>query len=314
MSLGRWVRALRGVAAARVRGDDAAWERQRRELALLALDGAADLVTFRRDGLLWTTTAVRHTITRNLFVHGRHPRREVEALGAWLRARGRLGPGRPWAVDVGANVGAPTLFFARDLGRRVLAIEPVPANFELLRRNVDANGFGDRVVCVAAAVAPRPGVVTMLRPAKDGQCEVGTEAARERLAAEGAVASVEVPARPLDDLLAAHGVAPSAVAYAWSDTQGFETEVLRSGTSLWRAGVPAFVEAWPDGLEAHGGVAAFVTAAETSFARFVTSRDLVSAGAEAPERPVGDLGPFLRALDRQTDVLLVPPSLSAASG
>lgn len=315
MGFGRWVHAIRGLTGARLRGDAAGALHHRRELALLALDGDADRITFRRDGLTWTTTAVRHTITRNLYVHGRHPRGEVEALAGWLRAKGRLGPGHPWAVEVGANLGAPTLFFARDLGRRVLAIEPVPENFELLERNVAANGFGGRVTCVRAAVAETSGTLTMLRPAKDGQCEVGSEAAARRLASDdrasggdaaGAVPTVDVPARPLGDLAAENGVRPAEVAFAWSDTQGFETAVVRSGAPLWAAGVPLFVELWPEGLAAHGGVEAFVAAARGAFRTFVPSRDLKADGAAARERPVADLGPFLASLSKQTDGLLVP--------
>jgi FkbM family methyltransferase len=304
VSASRWVRHLRGLAAARVRGDAAEALRHRRELALLALDGDAAHLTFVRDGLEWTTTAVRHTITRNLYVHGRHPRGGISAFGDFLRARGRLSDARPWAVDVGANLGAPTLFFARDLGRRVLAVEPVPANHELLVRNVARNGFSGQVVCAAAAVAEAEGTVAMLRPAKDGQCEVGSEGAVRRLGA--AAASVEVPARPLDALVAALGVAPPEVAFVWSDTQGFETDVLLSGSALWAAGVPLFVEVWPEGLDAHRGVAAFCAAARGAFRAFVPAVDLEAGGAAAEARPVAEFETWVRSLPKQTDALLVP--------
>ena len=306
MSTGRWLRTLKDLALAALRRDAQGVLVERRELALLALDGEARLVTFERDGLVWTTTTVRHTITRNLFVHGRHPRGEVDALGAWLAARGRLGDAYPWAVEIGSNVGAPTLFFVRDLGRRVLAIEPVPANLDLLRRNVAANGMESRVTAVAAAVAREPATLTMLRPPKDGQCEVASAETARRLAADGALERVDVPALPLDRIVAEHGVPPAAVSFAWSDTQGYETGVIASGAALWAAGAPLFVEVWPEGLEAHDGVAAFVAAAEAAFTGYVPSRELLAGGASAAPRPIAGLAAFVAALSRQTDVLLVP--------
>jgi len=45
-------------------------------------------------------------------------------------------------VDVGANVGLYTCL-ARSLGRRAIAVEPLPANLRLLRANLAANGWSD---------------------------------------------------------------------------------------------------------------------------------------------------------------------------
>lgn len=55
-------------------------------------------------------------------------------------------------VDVGANVGDSTLFFA-SLGARVVAYEPDPANFQRLRANVARNpGLASRIRLVEQAV------------------------------------------------------------------------------------------------------------------------------------------------------------------
>lgn len=61
-----------------------------------------------------------------------------------------------WAVDIGAHVGAVTVALALDNpGIRVVAIEPVPPNADLLRANVEANGLTERVIVLenAAGVA-----------------------------------------------------------------------------------------------------------------------------------------------------------------
>jgi len=52
------------------------------------------------------------------------------------------------AVDIGANIGYYALFEAQLVGSegKVYAIEPVPANVELLRKNIEANGYSNMEV------------------------------------------------------------------------------------------------------------------------------------------------------------------------
>jgi FkbM family methyltransferase len=57
-----------------------------------------------------------------------------------------------WAIDVGAHIGGMTIGLAlNNPDLRVIAIEPVPGNVELLRRNVERNGLNDRVVVIDGA-------------------------------------------------------------------------------------------------------------------------------------------------------------------
>lgn len=59
--------------------------------------------------------------------------------------------------DVGANVGAYTLYAAVRRGSRVLAIEPGAANYYLLNKNIELNRLDDRVTALCAAAASRSG-------------------------------------------------------------------------------------------------------------------------------------------------------------
>lgn len=56
-------------------------------------------------------------------------------------------------VDVGANVGAVTVWAAKHGARRVYAIEPEPGNLEALARNLEANGFSDGENAVVETIA-----------------------------------------------------------------------------------------------------------------------------------------------------------------
>jgi FkbM family methyltransferase len=79
---------------------------------------------------------------------------------AWLRES--LGPGMTF-VDLGAHIGYYTLLAARAVGPsgRVFAFEPTRGTFEILRRNVELNGYGAVVTLVQHAVCERSGPVTM---------------------------------------------------------------------------------------------------------------------------------------------------------
>ena len=51
-------------------------------------------------------------------------------------------------IDVGANVGSYTVLAAGAVGSRAFAVEPIPTTFGFLRRNVELNGLGERVLCM----------------------------------------------------------------------------------------------------------------------------------------------------------------------
>jgi FkbM family methyltransferase len=56
------------------------------------------------------------------------------------------------AIDIGAHIGGATVALAMDNpGLRVIAVEAVPPNAELLRQNVARNGLADRVTVIEGA-------------------------------------------------------------------------------------------------------------------------------------------------------------------
>ncbi len=67
-------------------------------------------------------------------------------------------------LDVGANIGAHTVFFANAVGRtgRVVAIEPLRSNFQMLCANLTLNGL-DQVEPVHMAVGRKAGTVQVPR-------------------------------------------------------------------------------------------------------------------------------------------------------
>ena len=72
---------------------------------------------------------------------------EVYRLPERLRPAGVL-------VDLGANIGMASVWYSRRYGiDRVVAVEPVPANVAILRKNLAANSVANEIV--RATVGPR---------------------------------------------------------------------------------------------------------------------------------------------------------------
>jgi FkbM family methyltransferase len=65
-----------------------------------------------------------------------------------------------WAIDVGAHIGTVAILMARQFpDLRVLAVEAVPDNSDLLERNIARFGYGERITSIRAWAA-RPNELT----------------------------------------------------------------------------------------------------------------------------------------------------------
>jgi FkbM family methyltransferase len=117
-------------------------------------------------------------------------------------------------LDVGANIGTHTLFFAERVGEsgRVLAFEPVPAIFRLLCCNLALNGLG-QVWAQPAGVGRIGGRVRVPAVRLDEPANLGATA----LTRDG---EDEAPVVAIDDL------ALTACDLLKADVEGMEDEVI----------------------------------------------------------------------------------------
>jgi len=126
---------------------------------------------------------------------------QLVEFGVWepgltALVRKRVRPGGTF-VDVGANVGYYTLLAAKLVGPagRVIAFEPVPAEFELMRRGVEANGFHSGVYLEQKALSNKQGRLELYLSAANRGANSVVETSGE--------AHVSVPAITLDEYLGA---------------------------------------------------------------------------------------------------------------
>jgi FkbM family methyltransferase len=162
-----------------------------------------------RGGLLGTPLARRLITIR--FRDGRKLRCRIEEFeGYWavFLRRSYDFPGIRWpavrsVVDVGANIGAATLWFAGQAPlARVVAVEPDPQVWPLLKENVEANQLQGRVQIVQAAMGATSGtarlapgrysIETRLAPTATDQGHVATVMTLAELLEQARMPAVDV--------------------------------------------------------------------------------------------------------------------------
>jgi FkbM family methyltransferase len=208
-------------------------------------------------------------------------------------------------VDVGANIGTTSIVAARQFGfRRVVAVEPEPDNFKLLAINRVANGLGERMDCVNAALSDREGELQLrLHPRNFGAHWVMTNLGAEP-APEGKEArTVPVVGTTLRTLLDRHGIAARELGLVWMDAQGSEGHILRGAGDVLDPGPPLCLELWPHGLEVQGGAGMLFEILKDRYTHFY---DLREKSKEAPTiMAIGEIEEFARTIQRKLTEVLV---------
>lgn len=211
-----------------------------------------------------------HTMFRGPLV-----RCEVEGAQLWVDARDRvighyLLSGYPYEqdeldlvrkclepggyfLDVGANIGYFAVLAAKHVGPsgRVVALEPEPHNFKILRRNIGLNGLGN-VRAVNYAAVDRPQSLTLYLSSYnfgDHRIFDGDDDSLENLGTRQN--RVQVRGIALDQFLQEERFAPDLIKI---DVQGAEQSVLAGlrETLSTDADIRLLMEFWPHGMRRFG--------------------------------------------------------------
>lgn len=161
---------------------------------------------------------------------------EMDFMSRYLRPGDRF-------LDVGANIGAYTLFAASLTGPNgnIDAIEAVPILATGLRANIELNGLEGRVTIYEVAASDHSGEIRF-RVDRDVTSRMAVDTDPDHTVKV-------VPCSPLDDL-----VPPGAIALAKIDVEGAEVSVLRGMSKRLRASDPPvlLLEVLPNQLKRQG--------------------------------------------------------------
>jgi FkbM family methyltransferase len=192
-------------------------------------------------------------------------------------------------VDVGACIGTTTLTALRAGFGRVLALEPEPSNFRILRANLTFNDAEESVRALRVALSDRVGTGTVaVVPGKSGSAHLIGDGEDSEWPTE------QVSLSRLDDLAADGVLDPQQVGLLWVDVEGHEAHVLRGAGRTLEHGCPLVVELHPPSLRRTGSTR---TLPELLQDRFAYILDLREEGATVCSSD--RVGELLRASDRE---------------
>lgn len=131
-------------------------------------------------------------------------------------------------LDIGANSGVYSLLAAALGTVSVIAFEPFPLIHELLRCNIDLNGYAEKIHVERLAISDATGKLKLYIPPNIGEIE--TSASLECSFKDKHAEVIDVIASTLDDFLESQGLASEPVAVIKIDVEGHEPAVLRGST------------------------------------------------------------------------------------
>jgi FkbM family methyltransferase len=160
-------------------------------------------------------------LQRLAFVTGGYEAETVELLLALH------GKSDGYLLDVGANVGFIAIPFALRSKAQVVAVEAVPDNVAVLRRNVAANGLQSAITIVPLALGTAPGRVQIQ---VEGDLNPGDGTGTANILPDGSTfdcvrQEIEVTTLDLLDL-------PPRCAVMKLDTDGYDLKVLQGGVEF----------------------------------------------------------------------------------
>jgi FkbM family methyltransferase len=281
----------------------------RRPLFELLRGFASVVVVDGTEGMRFAVRTDDWEIGRHTFVHGAYDlpimRRAIDVIAASRNVPVSHALEGTIVLDIGANVGTSIVPLIRLFGAAGgVAVEPAPANLEMLELTLALNDLTQEVTIVPMAVSDRLGTARLLLSASnlgDHQLAVqGSSTDRDRSGHELEVSVTTV------DALAEQGVFdPHRVGLMWIDVQGLEGHVLAGASRLLGDRVPLVTEFWPSQLRQVDGLERFVGIVERHYSVAVDLR----AGARVASRTVAST--LDAVIDRQdgdafTDVLFLP--------
>jgi FkbM family methyltransferase len=129
-----------------------------------------------------------------------------------------------FALEIGGHIGTQSIQIARsELFSSVIAIEPVPETFQLLRANVAINNCASTVIPVNVGIAEQSGTATLRRSENNiGATQIVTDLDQS----SNEIQTLRV--QSVSDLLEDRGIDADKIGLLWLDAEGMEPEIFAS--------------------------------------------------------------------------------------
>ena len=185
------------------------------------------MATSTDDNIHYIGTSADNLITRNTYINRKNFADDgMKFFHRLAKKYYDIDDSDGYFLDLGANIGTTCIYFKKILAPnlKILAFEPAPENFKLLRANLILNdvdnavvenyGLGDEETEMTMNIAP------------------WNPAANRLFSDLNKTYSQTVKIIPLDKYFAEKNISPKDVKYIWLDTEGFEAQVLLGAKNI----------------------------------------------------------------------------------
>jgi len=120
-------------------------------------------------------------------------------------------------LDIGANIADSSIYFAIKGAKKIIALEPLPKNYESAKKNIEINNLSDKIELLLAGCSSKSGNMLV-----DSQVKGGNRSLHE------SKKGIEVPLLTLDDILNTYDIKTALLKV---DCEGCEYEIIKSSSA-----------------------------------------------------------------------------------
>ena len=241
-----------------------------------------------KDGFNYIATSNDLALMRPMYINRKnHAETDMKLFHTLAQKFYGVDDGNGYFLDLGANIGTSGIYFTKKIAPnlKLLAFEPDPENFKLLRANLILNDAEEKSVVENYGLGVIESEMTMYRdvtnPGHNGMYSQN----------EGA-ASETVKIIPLDKYFDENNLSPAEVKYIWIDTEGFEPQVLMGAQNILRENpAPIFMEFNPQFWQSSGFYDKMLELLSELYESFIWSYETMK-NSKAVVRPIENLRDF----------------------
>ena len=126
-------------------------------------------------------------------------------------------------MDIGAHIGAFTVFAGKKSNAKIFSVEPAPNNRKVLEENIKLNGFGNRVTILPIVVAGKSGEAELFMPKNSGLVTTSRRHL-DLYQADEETKVIKVPALTLADVFSRNNI--TFCDFIKMDCEGAEYDIL----------------------------------------------------------------------------------------
>jgi FkbM family methyltransferase len=258
----------------------------------------ADSIDFEREGIKWILPTKDKGISKKIFSNGSYEKEATEYIASFLK---KSEPEKLFILDVGANVGTPSILLAKllkDYKLTIFSFEPVTHTYNYLCRNILNNRLEDVIIPANYGLGSENGFFPFNFNINGlATAQVITDYCKEAKQ----LFQIKTFLHAASDLK----IEIDKLSFIWIDIEGFEWEFIKGSNNTLRQ-IPLFMEISPKLLRKNNVYDSILNYLQFCYHYFVPSRDMKSGNFKKEDLiPISELPIFVNKIESHESILFI---------